>query len=278
VKRREFIALVGGAAACPLAARAQQPAVPVIGFLSFAALGNHKNDLEGFRQGLRENNHTEGRTLVIEERYADGKVERSLELITDLVQRNVTMFVTPGPSAALAIRRQTTRVPVVSVALPSSSSYPDLFASLARPGGNVTGFSHIGPELAPKRVELLREMIPSLRSLAILYAATDPLYKAWAAETERAAQAQGLKAIMLGLTAPSTKELRSLVDAAGRAGASGLFIVRDFITEVLREDIVQMAKEARIAAISEVFRRGGRAFIVRRQPPRFVPPSSWLCR
>jgi putative ABC transport system substrate-binding protein len=140
---------------------------------------------------------------------------------------------------------------VVVVALPSSNSYPDLFETLARPSRNVTGFSHIGPELAPTRVQILREVVPSLTAIAILHATTDAIYRKWASETENAAAAQGLRTIVLGLTSPSREELRMLVQKARRAGATGLFIVRDFITEVLREDIAQAAKEAGIAVVSE---------------------------
>jgi len=118
ISRRHLMASAGVAVvvASPIVARAHVLAKrPVIGFLSFAAWGDHRYDLDGFREGLRHHNQVEGRTLAIEERYADGNVERSDRLIDDLIQRDVAVFVTPGPSAARAIRGHTTRHPVVAV-------------------------------------------------------------------------------------------------------------------------------------------------------------------
>jgi putative ABC transport system substrate-binding protein len=253
INRRSFVAAAGAVAvAPPMAASAKALAKrPVVGFLSLASWDDHRDDRDGFREGLREYGQVEGRTLTIEERYADGKMERSGHLINDLIQRDVAVFVTPGPSAARAICSLTTRIPVVAVGLPSSNGYPNLFESLAHPGGNVTGFSHVGPELAPKRVQILREAVPSLASIAILYATTDSLYRDWAAETQAAVAAQGMETIMLGLTSPSRNEAHSLIERARAGGSTGLFIVRDFITEILRSDIALAAKSAGIAVVSE---------------------------
>ena len=177
MKRREFITLLGGAAAAwPLAARAQQPAakVPRIGFL-----GNSTADLEAnlvgpFRDGLRALGYEEGRNIVIEYRWAEGEYERFPALIAELVASNVDVIVTAGTPASLAVKKATTTIPLVMVAVGDPVA-TGLVASLARPGGNITGLTSISSEMEGKRLELLREVVPKVSHIAVLWNAASPI-------------------------------------------------------------------------------------------------------
>ena len=171
LKRRDFITLVGGAAAAwPFAARGQQPAakVPRIGFL-----GNSTADLEAnlvgpFRDGLRALGYEEGRNIVIEYRWAEGEYERFPALIAELVASNVDVIVTAGTPASLAVKKATTTIPLVMVAVGDPVA-TGLVASLARPGGNITGLTSISSEMEGKRLELLREVVPKVSHIAVLW-------------------------------------------------------------------------------------------------------------
>jgi putative ABC transport system substrate-binding protein len=177
MRRREFITLIGGAAATwPLAARAQQPAakVPRIGFL-----GNSTADLEAnlvgpFRDGLRALGYEEGRNIVIEYRWAEGEYERFPALIAELVASNVDVIVTAGTPASLAVKKATTTIPLVMVAVGDPVA-TGLVASLARPGGNITGLTSISSEMEGKRLELLREVVPKVSHIAVLWNAASPI-------------------------------------------------------------------------------------------------------
>jgi putative ABC transport system substrate-binding protein len=249
MRRREFVVMAAGTLlASHRRAGAQTPAnLPVIGVLALATHESHGHELASFRQGIRDQGQVEGRTFLIEDRYADGDPAGSPGLVRDLLQRQVAVFVTFGPNAARTIRRIAPSAPVVAVALPDSDD--TLFESLARPGCRVTGFSHIGTGLAPKRIELLKEAVPGLATVAILNS-EDLVYSRWGAETASAAQAQGLKTVMLTLTSASATEFLSLIH--GRAAdAQGLIVIRDFITESMRADIFRHAGEARLATLAE---------------------------
>jgi putative ABC transport system substrate-binding protein len=166
--RREFIALLGGAAATwPLAGRAQQPGKPpTIGFLGAATASAWGAWTSAFEQRLRELGWTEGHTLAIEYRWAEGRPERYAEIAAEFVRRKVDVIVTVG-SAVPAVKHATSVIPVV-FALGGDPVGAGLVASLSRPGGNVTGLSNLQSELAGKRIELLREVLPNLRRLAVL--------------------------------------------------------------------------------------------------------------
>lgn len=254
MRRRDVIALLGGAMAiAPLAARAQsRRKVPVVGFLGIAGRAAHVLDLDGFRLGLRELGHKEGETILIAERFADGNRERLNGLISELLRQGVAVFVVPGPNAAQAVRRLAPQAPVVAVALPATDTYHrDLFTSIRRPGGSVTGFSDFSQDLAAKRVQLLREMMPSLMRLAILYNVSDPYPRERHTETKVAAESQGLETIGLGLTAPSKDELARHINAAHGSGAQGLYVIRDYFSETLLTEIVGAANAAGFAVIAE---------------------------
>ena len=165
MRRREFITLLGGAAAAwPMAARAQQIGkVYRIGFLGNSTAALEANLVKPFRDGLRELGYEDGRNIVIEYRWAEGNYDRFPALVAELLALRVDVIVTAGTPATLAVKQATTSVPLVMVAVGDPLG-TGIVASLARPGGNVTGFSSIAPELEGKRLELLRQVVPVFRA------------------------------------------------------------------------------------------------------------------
>jgi putative tryptophan/tyrosine transport system substrate-binding protein len=171
MKRREFITLLGGAAAAwPLAARVQAAKVARIGYLITGALESPETRInrDAFRQGLDELGYIEGRNIVIEYRAADGKIERLPGLATELVGLNVDLIVALSTPAGRAAQQATSTIPIVVTAM-GDPVRDGLVASLARPGGNITGTTFLGPELVPKRLSFLRELLPTISRVAVLW-------------------------------------------------------------------------------------------------------------
>src|SRR6516162_5831762 len=174
MNRRTFVTLLGGAAAWPLAARAQQAAMPVIGFLDAGSAAERVPQVAAFRKGLAEAGYEDGRNVALEFRWAEGQYGRFGELAADLVRRGVSVIATPGSgTAALAAKTSTTTIPIVF----GSGGDPvkeGLVASLNRPSGNVTGVNFFTVELVAKRMQLLRDLVPAARRVAMLVNPTDP--------------------------------------------------------------------------------------------------------
>jgi putative ABC transport system substrate-binding protein len=203
--RREFITLLGGAAAWPLAARAQQPAMPVVGYLGSSSFERSAGrSLLNFKRGLAETGYIEDRDVTIEYRWADDQYERLPALAAELVKRRVAVLVAAGSPAALPAKAATTVIPTVFM-VGSDPVELGLVASLNRPGGNLTGVAYLNAEVAPKRLELLHQFVPASKSIALLVNPANPVV---AAE----AQAKELEAAVrtLGLQLPLVKASNAL--------------------------------------------------------------------
>ena len=174
MKRREFITLLGGAASWPLAAGAQQPAMPVIGFLGSELPDLYVDRLRAFRQGLNEASFVEGRNVAIEYRWAEGRNDRLPGLADDLVRRRVTVMVATTTPAVLAAKAATTTIPIAFLTGTDPVAM-GVVASLNRPGGNMTGVSNLSTEMGAKQLELLHAVIPSATVIALLVNPTDPI-------------------------------------------------------------------------------------------------------
>jgi len=249
--RRKIV--IAGAAAlsvAPLACSLAQSAgkVPVVGLLSAAS--RNEAFTRAFRQGLAELGYVEGRTILIEERYAGGDRGRIPELIEDLLSRNVDVFVTGGANITQAVLKRTTRVPIVVVAISDLSQLDGAVATLARPGGTVTGFASVSRDLHVKQLELLREIVPGLSIVARLARAPGSTTRSGERDfVERAARTLGMTLRHLDLT--TAERVGPLLQAARDSGAGALLVTNDFVVESMRDDIVRAARAARLPAAFE---------------------------
>jgi putative ABC transport system substrate-binding protein len=257
MRRREFITLVGGAAAWPLVARAQRPAKSVIGFLSMASRSTFASRIEGFRLGLRDFGYIEGTNITVEYRFAEGHYERLPELAAELVRSKVDLIVTHGTPGSLAAKRATTTIPIViaSIGDPVATG---IVASIARPGGNITGQTFFNPELRAKRIELLKELMPHLTHVAVILnadnpAAVGPEFQAM----EKAAQALNIKLQPFRLREPS--ELVSAFEKMEQAQAEAVETGDDPLSVGNVGAIVALAARGRLLSIGpeDVPRAGG---------------------
>jgi putative ABC transport system substrate-binding protein len=248
VKRRKFITLLGGAAAAwPLAARAQQATMPVIGFLNYQSPETLGDLLRAFRQGLKDTGYVEGENVAIAYRFAENQADRLPELAADLVHRRVAVIATTGglPSA-FAAKAATTTIPIVFTVNEDPVGL-GLVASLARPGGNLTGINFFSAELVAKRLELLRELVPAAARVAVLVNPASATTTATTLrEVEAAAPALGLQLKIL--KASTSGEINVAFAELARDRADALFVAGDALFFIRRAQIVNLASRYAIIA------------------------------
>jgi putative tryptophan/tyrosine transport system substrate-binding protein len=239
MRRREFIGVLGGAAVSwPHAARAQQPAMPVIGYLNYGSPESDTFRLTGLRSGLNETGYIEGRNLMIEYRWAGNQADRLPALATDLVQLRVAVIVTPGFLPALAAKAATITIPIVF----NVSAYPvqlGLVASLNRPGGNITGFNNFGMELGAKGLALLHELVPGIQMIGFLENLRNPAAELATKDVTAAASALGLR--IHTLKAETDREIDAAFVNLVQARAGALFVGPDLHFNNRIEQFVALA-------------------------------------
>jgi putative ABC transport system substrate-binding protein len=240
MRRREFITLLGGAAAAwPLATRAQQT-MPVIGLLTPQSHESATPFLEAFRRGLAESGLVEGQNVVVEYRLSEGRFDRLAEMAADLARRQVNVIAVPGGSAtAIAAKAATQTIPIV-FGVPEDPVKLGLVASLARPGGNATGVNFFAAEVVAKRLSLLRELVPAAKSIAVLAnPANTANTAAMLADMEPAARALGLQ--IMRYDAGTNREIDAVFGALARERPDALFVAPDSFFFVRRVQLVHLA-------------------------------------
>jgi putative tryptophan/tyrosine transport system substrate-binding protein len=246
VKRREFITLIGGVAAWPLAAHAQQPAMPVIGFMSGSTSEGNADVLAAFRQGISETGYIEGQNVTIEYRWAEGHYDRLPGLATNLVRRQVAVIAATTTPAALAAKAATATIPIVF----ETAGDPirlGLVASLNRPGRNITGVTQLSSELVSKRLGLLHDLIPTATIIVLLVNPTDPRAETQTRDMQEAAHALGLQIHVLNASTEGEINTAFAMLAQLRAGA--LFVGTGELFRRRPERLVGLAARQRVPAI-----------------------------
>jgi putative tryptophan/tyrosine transport system substrate-binding protein len=239
LKRREFITLLGGAAvAWPLAARAQQTAMPVIGYLNSGSPESDTPRLTGLRRGLNESGYVEGRNLVIEYRWAGNQADRLPALAADLVQLRVAVIVAAGPPSTFAAKAATTSIPIV-FGVGADPVQLGLVASLNRPGGNLTGFNAFGGELGAKGLALLHELVPSAATIGFLENPNNPLFELLTRDVLAAAPVMGLT--VQTLKASTDREIDAAFASLVQARTGALLVGGDVFFNSRIEHIVGLA-------------------------------------
>jgi putative tryptophan/tyrosine transport system substrate-binding protein len=254
MRRREFLGIVSVAAAWPIAARAQQ-LVSRIGYVWIGAKGTDAASGAGLRQGLADKGYVIGQNLILEERYADGDIEKVPALIADLLALKVSLLVTVGTSVSLMAKHATSTVPIVSASGDPVGS--GLVASLARPGGNVTGFSLLSSDYSAKWLALLKELVPNLHRVAVLGNPDNPSI---AKEIEQLRAAARTLAIELTALSSKSQDIEASFAAISNGGFEGLVVTTEAFLEPLIRRIIALAGERRLPAIypfSSAVEQGG---------------------
>jgi len=247
IRRREFITLLGGAAAWPLMAQAQQPPGQTIGWLSARSISS--DNLTGFRQGLSETGYVEGKNLIIDYRWAEGQYDRLEALAADLVRSQVAVIVTAGgPQVARAAQAATSTIPIVF----QSGSDPvqdGLVNSFNRPGGNTTGVHVFTTSLGPKRLELLRELIPKASVIAFLVNPSSQIAEMQITEVQEAARSIGQA--MFILNASTEREIDLAFETLVQRGASALLMSADLFFQVRRDQLIALEARYKVPVMYE---------------------------
>jgi len=248
MRRREFITAVGGAAASPLVAQAQPSAMPIIGFLNPQSPEAIAEPMRGLRQGLKDTGFVEGENLTIEYRWADNRTERLTALAADLVRRGVALIIsTGGVQSALAAKAATVSIPIVFNVADDPVGV-GLVASLAKPGGNLTGVAILVAELTPKRLEFLHVMVPRAVNIAVLSNPSNPAAKLVLGELEGAAQSMGLR--LRSFQASTSQEVDAVFANIDRERLDALFVAGDSLFLSRRVQLALLAAFYRLPAIA----------------------------
>jgi putative ABC transport system substrate-binding protein len=261
MKRRSFLTLLGGAAAgfvLPRASRAQQAGkIPRIGFMGNSTAALEANLLAAFRDGLQEHGYEEGRTIAVEYRWADGDYGRFHTLVAELLAAKVDAIVTAGTPAAIAVKKATKTVPLVMVAVGDPVG-TGLVPSLARPGGNITGLSSIAPDLEGKRLELLREVIPTLSHVALFFNSLNPFHVVSMRQARTAAQALRIELQVHDVRA--SEDLDAAFAAIVKERPDALLILADRVFLHNRQRMIDFASQHRLPNVNayrELVEAGG---------------------
>jgi putative ABC transport system substrate-binding protein len=248
VRRREFIAGLGGAAVWPLVARGQQTAVPTIGYLGTTSPELYASRLRAFSQGLSENGYFDGRNVAIEYRWAENHYDRIPALIADLIRRQVTVIAVPGStSAAVAAKAATTTIPIV-FATATDPVAAGLVASISRPGGNLTGVAALALELGPKQLELLHELIPTATTIALLVnPASSVVAETQSRDLQATARTLGLQLHVVHARAAS--DFEKVFTTLGELRAKGLVIGSEALFTGRSEQLAALALHHAMPAI-----------------------------
>ena len=237
MRRREFITLLGGAvAAWPIAARAQQPAMPLVGFLGTSS--RDADGLRAFHLGLKETGYVEGDNVTILHRWTEGRLDQLPEVAADLARRRVAVIASFGNASALAAKAATTTIPIV-FGVSEDPVRIGLVDSFARPGGNVTGFNYLSAELAAKRLELLLELMPGTKNLAVLVDPAVPPTQTTLREVTAAASTMGLR--IKTLNASNSSEINAVFATLARERPDMLFVGPSFLFIDRRVQLVHLA-------------------------------------
>jgi len=257
MRRRKFMAALGGAAVWPVAVLGQQSAIPVIGFLHPASPGPYAPFVAGFRQGLAESGYSEGQNVLIEYRWAEGHYDRLPALAADLVRRQVAVIATGGTPAAFAAKSATSAIPIVfNVGIDPVQA--GLVASLNRPGGNMTGAALLNAEVSPKQLELLHELVPRAAIVGLLINPTNPIVEQEMRALQGGARSLGLQLHVLNAKNEGDIDADFAALVEHRGGA--LVVPADPFLQTQRNQIVALAARYRMPAIyafSEIASFGG---------------------
>jgi ABC-type uncharacterized transport system substrate-binding protein len=250
VRRREFIVVLGGAAVpWPLSARAQQPALPVIGFLNSASPDTYAPFIAAFRQGLREGGYVEGQNVTVEYRWAEGRYDRLPALAADLVNRKVSVIAATSTPAARAAKAATADIPIV-FEMSGDPVMLGLVASLSRPGGNVTGVNQLNSVLVAKRLGLLHELVPTATIIGVLVNPTDSRAETQTRDMQEAARALGQQ--IRFVTASTEREIDTAFASLVQNQAGALIVGSDAFFNSRREQIVALAARHAVPAIYQL--------------------------
>jgi putative ABC transport system substrate-binding protein len=248
MRRRELVLLLGGAMTAAPALLAQQKAMPVIGYLSLASPGSNAANMAAFHQGLRDTGYVEGQNVVVEYRWAEGRHDQLAALAADLVGRKLEVIMTSGGTApAQAAKNATSTIPIVFTG--GDPVAAGLVASLARPGGNLTGMTFMTTELLPKQIELLSELVTEARAIAMLVNPNDPLTARFIAEVQGAARAKGL--LLHILKARTESEIDLAFAALLQLDAGAVLVGGDLFFFSRRDQLVALAAGHAVPAIYE---------------------------